>query len=129
MTSYFLTDVDGVLCVAAKSGDWAAPRYIVNHYPTDGSVYALCRNLEIGRDELRTALTVRLSFAGYYDVYDAKGRKLFSLCLTEGGKTLPIATTFEPVPVPKVGKGTKLEWVDGNWHRCSASTSRPRVAV
>lgn len=120
--TYFLSDVDGALCVAARSADWAEPRYIVTHFPTIRTTASFCRRWEINKAELRESVEVRQNMPGDYTIVVRKSGFEFyigtknNLGLTDGAKTKAVATTFEPVPLPRVGKGTKLEWQSGRWH-------------
>lgn len=131
--TYFLADVDGVLCVAMRTADWVQPRYVVNYWPTRAGTGIVCRNLEVKPDELRTLVTISQEFPGSFVVTHVRGVRVYGdfyrLGLTEGGRTQSVSTTFEPVPVPKVSKGTKREWRDGRWHICTPKGKWKTVTV
>lgn len=128
--AYFLTAVDGCLCVAARGADWNEPRYIVSHYPTGRTVSSFCREWDVKPEELRAGFDVFVSMPGEFKVRFAgsgpyAGAVSF-LSLTEYAKTKPVATTFEPVPVPRVSGKSRREWCDGRW-RIYPPLGKPRV--
>ena len=120
---YFLTDVDGVLCVATRTSDWTEPRYIVNHFPTGVRVWDFCRYMECTKDELRKRYKVKCDFPGHYVITHDNDTpvwgRAYEFDLVNGGRTMSVAVTHEEVPVPKTRKGDKLEWLDGRWHKCT----------
>lgn len=119
ITTYFLADVDGTLCVAARQTDWNEPRYVVNHWPTHVRTRDFCAYFELTPDALREAVQVVRTMPGEYYCTVKGGNRFFdrqTLPLTNGGRTESILTTTEPVPVPRVGKGTTREWCDGRWY-------------
>lgn len=128
--SYFLSDVDGVLCVAISGTDYAEPRFTVSHYPTQWRTRDFLRAFEITADKLRGGFDVRETFPGEYAVTLREPSKLYQvsykLSLPQGGKTLPVATTFEPAKPPRVGKGTWIEWDGGRW-RIVPPKGKPRM--
>lgn len=130
--TYFLTEHDGALCVASRSADWSEPRYAVTHFPAKPSVNDVCRAFEITRDRMRELVEVKPTLPGSYSVrlknplghYNPS----FTVDLVEFGRTKAVATTYEPVPVPKVGKGTTREWLDGRW-RIVPPKGKPRIVT
>lgn len=131
-STYFLADVDGVLCIAARSTDWSEPRYVVNYWPTRAGTLAVCRNLEVKPEELRELVTVAQELPGAYVVTHVRGERVYGdfyrIGLTEGGRTQSIKTTYEPVPVPRVSANTKREWRDGRWY-IYPPKGKPRVVT
>lgn len=131
--TYFLSDVDGVLCVAARSTDWSEPRYTVNHYPTKLRTWDFCRYMECRPEEIRERYKVREDFPGCYVITHDGGKpvwgRAYGLDLTGGGRTLSVSVTHEPVPVPKTRKGDKLEWMDGRWHKCTPKGGWKTISV
>jgi hypothetical protein len=128
--SYFLSDAEGVLCVAVRATDWTEPRYVVNHYPTPLRTWDFCRNYEVKADQLRHWFTVRERMPGeYHAARDIRFATSCFLPLVGGAKCLPVATTFEEVPRPRLGKGSTLEWESGRWTKTLPSGKRVAVYV
>lgn len=130
MTTYFLSDHEGTLCVAMRFADNARPQYIVNHFPTGWTVADFCRSFDMTPDQLRgERVQVRPTMPGEYrvTVLNPGGyvHPSFSLALRDHGKTMSAAVSFEPVPRPRVGKGSRIEWQSGRW-RIEPPKGRPR---
>lgn len=130
--TYFLADVDGVLCVAMRTADWAQPRYVVNYWPTRAGTRVVCRNLEVTPEELREAVTVAQELPGSYRVTHIRGVRVsgefYRIDLQDFAKTLSVKTSYEDVPVPRVSGSTKREWRDGRWH-IYPPKGKPRVVT
>lgn len=135
--TYFLSDIDGTLCVAVRGADWSEPRYSVSHYPTKYTVREFCREFDLKPEDLRGRVQIVETFPGEYavtrvqesDGFIREGsrlRPIFTLGLPQGGRTLPVAITFEPVKKPRIGKGSRLEWQDGRW-RVVPPKGKPRM--
>lgn len=126
---YTLADVDGEVCVAARQTDWNEPRYVINHWPTPFGTRRLLSDLEI--DSL-DQLTIVDSMPGEFVITHVRGERVYGnhlrFCLSEGGRTKSILTTFADVPRPRIGKGSKLEWLDGRWHKTSPK-GKPQIIV
>jgi hypothetical protein len=116
---YFLSDVDGTLCVAVMAPDWTEPRYTISHYPTSIRTRHWCEFYGVKAEELRGAVEVVVSMPGEFKALSVKGQRTYGnhglLALTHGGRTMPDATTFEPITPPK-SPGGKVEWCEGKWH-------------
>ncbi len=127
----YLSNVDGVLCVAVKSADWSEPRYVVSHYAIEGSALTLCRNCEVDPADLATAFDVREDFPGCWTItLNRSGFRAMRMQVSAigGGRALPVATTFEPLTPPK-SPGGKVTWESGRWEVVSKGGKRKYVAV
>lgn len=119
---YWLADIDGVLCVANRQVDWSEPRYVVNYWPTKIRTRDLCASYEIDAAKLRESFRVTMTLQGSASCTPTDPglcvawRRHFYADLVNGAKTQSIKTEFAPVPKPRVGKKSKLEWDSGRWH-------------
>ncbi len=136
--TYFLVDIGGKIHVGSRYTDWNEPRYIVNYFPTKIDTHSLCDIFEVKADKLRESIGIIQAMPGRYTIVSLDGIRTdyllrFSAAvpvdLIEGGRTRAVKTEFEPVPVPKVRKGTKLEWRDGRWHTCTPKGSWKTIEV
>lgn len=128
--TWFLSDIDGALCVACRMSDTAEPRYVVSHYATQYTAREFCREFDLKADELRARVTVVETMPGEYAVtrvWECGGfmregsalRPIIRLSLKDGGRTMPVAK-------PRIGKGSRLEWDFGRW-RVIPPKGKPRM--
>jgi hypothetical protein len=113
---WYVSDVDGTLCIAWESTDYCEPTIVTNHWPTKISTREALRFFDVA--DLST-LECRQTMPGEYyvgtrqDATPTLWRQGQHLQLTEGARTQSIRTDKREAPRPK----TRCEcyWSDGQW--------------
>jgi len=87
---------------------------VLSHYPT-GLRWSAVRSdwsIEPGR----AVEPDRFYGAGRY-LLDCRPYRPVAVDLIDGGKTLPVKTDRQPIPCPKVRKGTETRYLMGHWQK------------
>lgn len=130
---YFLTDIDGDVFVSCRTSDWNEPRYVINHWRTPYRTFRILRDICGGACATLAEITLVSEIPGSFRITHIAGRPVYgnhlAFTLPEGGRQKSEHVTFAPVPRPRVGKGTRLEWCDGSWHKWTESKGHERIYV
>ncbi len=111
---------DGWMCVLETMADHFEPRYVTSWYPLVPMGENYFRREYAGHEVVGDGLP------GYYRI-DEAGTKSYSgtwrrFVLPDGGKTMPLQTTFAPIPKPRVHPNTELEYRVGSWWKRTRRT-------
>ncbi len=107
-----LIDHNGQLCIAVTYPGYSDPVLTTSIYPTGLRVADYVRSY--GDEHIGATLTDG-RFPGFYNApYPSR----LEFQLQDGGATLPIDNTREPIPSPKVRNGIATRWIDGRWEKC-----------
>ncbi len=102
----------GRLCVVSETTDYFQPELHRLYWPTNNGG-------DWTAEALATAQVHRAAVGVYSCKVEGCGYR-FDLVLTNGGRTLPIKADKEPLPAPKVRKGTETRYRNGQWEKYTA---------
>ena len=115
MSQSTLVDRDGKLYVSLRVEAHDKPETLTFYYPTGlrrhlwDRDFALPLPLPLTHDPYSTS--------GEYNYWQSDGRCLVRVLLQDGRETKPAFNEIEPLPCPKVRKGTETRWEHRRWEK------------